>query len=74
MKGSVKMAGSVMGEIFKISTWGESHGHGIGVVVDGCPAVGGRYSAVFGSQEPGADALFHAQEGIGRGEASFGDI
>ena len=32
------MAGSVMGEIFKISTWGESHGHGIGVVVDGCPA------------------------------------
>ncbi len=32
------MAGSVMGEVFKISTWGESHGYGIGVVVDGCPA------------------------------------
>lgn len=38
LKGSVKMAGSVMGEIFKISTWGESHGSGVGVVVDGCPA------------------------------------
>jgi chorismate synthase len=24
--------------MFKISTWGESHGEGIGVVVDGCPA------------------------------------
>ncbi|MCH5252854.1 MAG: chorismate synthase [Lachnospiraceae bacterium] len=32
------MAGSILGEIFKISTWGESHGAGLGVVVDGCPA------------------------------------
>ncbi|MFR5601966.1 MAG: chorismate synthase, partial [Lachnospiraceae bacterium] len=32
------MAGSTFGTIFKISTWGESHGKGIGVVVDGCPA------------------------------------
>lgn len=32
------MAGSIFGNIFKISTWGESHGKGIGVVVDGCPA------------------------------------
>ena len=32
------MAGSTLGTIFKISTWGESHGKGIGVVVDGCPA------------------------------------
>ncbi len=32
------MSGSVYGNIFKISTWGESHGNGIGVVVDGCPA------------------------------------
>ncbi len=29
--------GSVFGRIFKISTWGESHGPGIGVVIDGCP-------------------------------------
>lgn len=32
------MAGSSIGTIFKITTWGESHGTGIGVVVDGCPA------------------------------------
>lgn len=32
------MAGSTLGTMFKVSTWGESHGKGIGVVVDGCPA------------------------------------
>ena len=32
------MAGSIYGTIFRISTWGESHGDGIGVVVDWCPA------------------------------------
>ncbi len=32
------MAGSDFGTIFKITTWGESHGKGLGVVVDGCPA------------------------------------
>ena len=32
------MAGSVFGTHFQVSTWGESHGKGIGVVVDGCPA------------------------------------
>ena len=32
------MAGSTYGNIFSITTWGESHGSGIGVVIDGCPA------------------------------------
>lgn len=32
------MAGSTYGTIFKMTTWGESHGFGIGVTVDGCPA------------------------------------
>lgn len=32
------MAGSTFGTTFKITTWGESHGKGIGVVIDGCPA------------------------------------
>jgi chorismate synthase len=32
------MAGSIFGKIFQVSTWGESHGKGVGVVVDGCPA------------------------------------
>ncbi len=32
------MSGSIYGKHFSIATWGESHGKGIGVVVDGCPA------------------------------------
>lgn len=32
------MSGSTYGTIFRITTWGESHGAGVGVVVDGCPA------------------------------------
>ncbi len=28
---------STFGTLFRISTWGESHGAGVGVVVDGCP-------------------------------------
>lgn len=32
------MAGSTFGKLFRVTTWGESHGKGIGVVVDGCPA------------------------------------
>ncbi len=32
------MAGSTYGKLFTISTWGESHGKALGVVVDGCPA------------------------------------
>lgn len=32
------MAGSTLGNHFKITTWGESHGRGVGVVIDGCPA------------------------------------
>ncbi len=31
-------AGSTTGTIFRVTTWGESHGKAIGVVVDGCPA------------------------------------
>lgn len=32
------MSGSTLGNHFKITTWGESHGKAIGVVIDGCPA------------------------------------
>ncbi|MEI3340538.1 MAG: chorismate synthase [Eubacterium sp.] len=32
------MAGSNFGNIFQITTWGKSHGKGVGVVIDGCPA------------------------------------
>jgi chorismate synthase len=32
------MAGNSYGQLFKISTFGESHGVAIGVIIDGCPA------------------------------------
>ncbi len=32
------MSGNTFGNLFKITTWGESHGPGVGVVIDGCPA------------------------------------
>ncbi|OYD47454.1 chorismate synthase [Sphingobacterium cellulitidis] len=33
------MAGNTFGDLFKISTFGESHGKAIGVIVDGCPSL-----------------------------------
>ena len=30
--------GDIFGHVFRITTWGESHGGGVGVVIDGCPA------------------------------------
>ena len=32
------MSGNTFGTLFRITTWGESHGYAVGVVVDGCPA------------------------------------
>jgi chorismate synthase len=29
--------GNTFGQLFRITTWGESHGGGVGVVIDGCP-------------------------------------
>ncbi len=32
------MAGNTIGNVFRVTTWGESHGAALGAVVDGCPA------------------------------------
>ena len=32
------MPGNSFGQFFKITSWGESHGKALGVVIDGCPA------------------------------------
>ena len=32
------MGSNNFGNIFKITTWGESHGKAIGVIIDGCPS------------------------------------
>lgn len=34
----VKMTGNSFGKMFEVTTWGESHGEAVGVVVDGVPA------------------------------------
>jgi chorismate synthase len=31
------MGGNSFGTFFRVTTWGESHGEGLGVVIDGCP-------------------------------------
>ncbi len=31
------MAGNTFGRIFRVTTWGESHGPALGAVIDGCP-------------------------------------
>jgi chorismate synthase len=31
------MAANSFGQLFRITTWGESHGGGVGVIIDGCP-------------------------------------
>ena len=32
------MPGNTFGQVFRLTTWGESHGVAVGCVVDGCPA------------------------------------
>ena len=36
-KGEIEMPGSSIGEMFRVTTFGESHGRALGCVVDGCP-------------------------------------
>jgi chorismate synthase len=31
--------GNSFGTIFRVTTWGESHGRAIGAVIDGCPSL-----------------------------------
>jgi chorismate synthase len=33
------MAGNTFGQVFRVTTFGESHGYAVGAVVDGCPAL-----------------------------------
>ncbi|MGD2126925.1 MAG: chorismate synthase, partial [Desulfobacteraceae bacterium] len=32
------MAGNSFGQVFRVTTFGESHGTGVGVAIDGCPS------------------------------------
>jgi len=55
------MAGNTFGDIFRVTTYGESHGKGIGAVIDGCPSGIGLSSQDFdsemGRRRPGLGAF-----------------
>lgn len=44
------MAANTFGEIFRVTTFGESHGKGIGLIIDGCPP-GTKIDEAFIQQE-----------------------
>ncbi|MBW1998316.1 MAG: chorismate synthase [Deltaproteobacteria bacterium] len=54
------MSGNSFGEIFRITTFGESHGKGIGVVIDGCPPLialeSGDFAGDMARRSPGRHA------------------
>jgi chorismate synthase len=55
------MAGNSFGEIYRITTFGESHGAAVGVVIDGCPPLL-KFDEAFISNElqrrkPGQSAI-----------------
>lgn len=51
------MASNTFGNLFRITTWGESHGKAIGVVIDGCPGgleiTDAEINAVLAMRAPG---------------------
>lgn len=54
------MSGNTIGNIFRVTTFGESHGVGLGTVIDGCPAglkiEKSRIQAELDKRKPGASA------------------
>ena len=59
------------GHLFRVTTWGESHGPAIGCVVDGCPPAAaadrGRHPALARPPPSRPVALHHPAPGAGRG-------
>ncbi len=60
------MPGNSFGERFRVTTFGESHGGGLGVVIDGCPA-GHRFpheriAAQLARRRPGQSAITTARD------------
>lgn len=70
------MAGNSFGTIFKIMTWGESHGKAIGVVIDGCPAglkiEESEIHEALASRAPGKNAFMTSRTEADRAEILSG--
>lgn len=60
------MGGNSFGQIFRVTTFGESHGGGLGVIVDGCPAghpfPRARIAAQLARRRPGQGKLTSARQ------------
>ena len=59
------MAGSIWGEVFRVSTWGRISWRGVGVVVDGAPAAfpfRRRYTKMSRQKKTGRDEVFDATQ------------
>ncbi|MBW1917602.1 MAG: chorismate synthase [Deltaproteobacteria bacterium] len=55
------MGGNTFGQIFRVTTWGESHGPALGAVIDGCPPklplAAADIEAELSRRRPGASAF-----------------
>jgi chorismate synthase len=60
------MASNQFGNIFRFTTWGESHGKAIGVVIDGCPAgiliSANEINLALQARAPGRNAFVSARK------------
>ena len=56
--------GNTFGHLFRVTTFGESHGGGVGVVIDGCPPLleisAEEIQVDLGSSPPGTEPNYHA--------------
>ena len=68
------MSHNTFGHLFRVTTWGESHGPAIGCVVDGCPPripiSEAEIQHWHGQAPPGPVALHHPAPRAGHGAAS----
>ncbi|MBN1442820.1 MAG: chorismate synthase [Planctomycetes bacterium] len=68
--------GSILGTLFRISTWGESHGPAVGVTVDGCPPgieiAPGEIQAELDRRKPGQSSLSSSRREADRVEILSG--
>jgi len=58
--------GNTFGHLFRVTTWGESHGGGVGVVIDGCPPLlevdARQIQAELDRRRPGQSSLTTARK------------
>ncbi|OPY10741.1 chorismate synthase [Syntrophus buswellii] len=70
------MSGNTIGRVFRITTWGESHGAALGAVIDGCPPglslSQGQIQAVLDRRKPGGQRFASPRQEADRVEILSG--